>query len=240
MIDRWPSILWPNSILFHPEAQSRSGGLSITGYEQTVKSDAGRWRAKMTFDIGHGFGGKRTQDTVLAWRALLARCEGRVGRILIGPCDQANTPPAIRGDAAVPPETFDDGASFDDDTLIIPAATPAHIAGTYQSGATTIIVNMLGGHVPEPGQYFGAGNRLFLIKRAELYGGSLMAPFVPAYWQLKVWPPVREPIEDGSPADFDDPVCAMCFRSDDVGELMMQGMYYGTPSLDLVEAPPEP
>lgn len=238
---RWPKTLPKTSVMFHPAMASRSGGRSIAGTEQVTVSSSGFWRAKISFLVMRKVvgGAVRKQDSQLAWRAMLANLQGRSNAFLIGPCDHGNTPAYIAGDTEVDPLPHDDGTFFSDGTGYVQPATPAHVAGNYAAGSTSMIVNMLGGHTPEPGQYFSVGERMFLIKSAALYGGSLMAPFTPAYWQLSIWPEVREAISDGAWAEFDDPVCLMQFASDDTGELAIAKLQAASPSIDLVEASPQ-
>src|SRR5690606_25294703 len=68
--------VFPRSAMFHPENQSRSGGLSMTGSEQVTISNAGRWRARATSPI-------LTEQSVLAWRSFVSLMEGRAGTVLV-------------------------------------------------------------------------------------------------------------------------------------------------------------
>ena len=234
----WPSTLPILSIQFAMRMSSTSGGRSITGLEQVVVSSAGFWGGQITFPVWRRGRGADRSTMQLAARSVLALAQGRVNAFLLPVCDRGNTPAYIEGEPKLPPETFDDGSMFDDGSGIVPREVPAHVGGDYEPGATRVIVNMLAGHAPQPGQYFSVGNRLFLIQHSELYGGSLMAPFVPAYWELKVWPPVREAITDGDNVDFDRPHCLVRFATDDTAALIIQHRSISEVTLGFVEAPP--
>lgn len=234
MPDLWPRSLIPVSVSFHPQIPSRSGGLSVTGDEQIVVSNAGRWSAKLSFNIGHGHHATRPlgrkQDSVLAWRAMLARAEGRSFSFLIGPYDTNNAPAAVAGEQVGPFDIpHDDDTLFSDGVGYDQFATPAHIYSAASLGATSIVVVMEAGHEPEAGQYFGIGNRLYLIKRA-------VETSTPDRWTLTFWPPLRADVEGGDVVNFDNPVCEMRFAADDVGQYAASGpLYFGTGPLDLVE-----
>lgn len=221
--------------MFGVDSPSRSGGQSIGGFEQVVASSAGRWRATMTFDIFRG--GSNDAKRLLYWRWFLAHMQGRSNSIVIGPFDEGNTPAALNGETAPSPLPHDDDTYFDDGTGYAQTLVSAH-TGNAALGDTSVLVNVLSGHQPQPGQYFSVNNRMHMIRSAALYE-PLLEGFVPAYWTLGIWPPVREDWEDGTWAEFDNPVCIMRLASDNSGDLPLKTTYIGEATIELVESPVE-
>lgn len=226
-------------VMFHPGLVSQSGGVSVTGIEQVVQSSAGRWTATLQFEVGSRFSridaDSRDADSVLCWRAIQALLEGRSNVLKIGPYDDLNIPSAIAGTSYggdvdhSDDTTFDDGADYEQDE------TPAQVAAAITVGDTTITVDMLAGHSPEPGQYFSVDDRMYLIKSAA------ESDTVADRWALTVWPPARAAVTstqvtNGLAADFDHPQVKMRLAQDSTGQLTMRQLYRASPSFDLVEA----
>lgn len=226
-------------VTFHPHLVSRSGGVSISGAEQIVATSAGRWGATLQFEVGQrfgrdGFSSPRDADTILVWRALLAKLEGRTNILKIGPYDGLNAPAGVAGTSYGGLTAHSDTAPFSDASHYAQAQTPAAVAAAYAVGATTVYVNMLAGHEPEPGQYFSVFDRMFLIKAAA-------ETTTADKWELTVWPPAREAVTAAQvavalPAEFDEPQCKMRFAQDGTGQLQLEQLYRASPSLELVEA----
>lgn len=226
-------------VMFHPQNVSRSGGPSISGNEQIVASSAGRWAATLQFEVGHRLGrtdlpSARDPDTVLAWRALLAKLEGRSNILLIGPFDEYNAPAGVAGTAYGGETPHSDAATFSDGSKYYQAQTPARVAAALAVGDTTVPVDMLAGHAPEPGQYFSISDRMYLIKSAD-------ETTTADRWDLTVWPPARDAVTSaqvtaGTTAEFDRPQCKMRLSQDAVGQLAMRQLYRASPQLDLTEA----
>ena len=221
----WPAAVFPATALFHPESQSRSGGLSMTGSEQLTISNAGRWRAALTMPVITG-------ESVLAWRAFVSMMEGRAGTALVPKWDNYgvrnvngrefnDTPIAEYGDDSL---NFDlTGFGQSDDMVHAQLAVPAAL------GATRLSVIINDGAGPRPGQYIGIGDRLHMVQLAwELVEGGPL--------QVQVWPRLRASAVMGERVILDRPVCLMRFASDQTGELELDMGRWGTPGLELVEA----
>ena len=226
-------------VMFHPTLMTRSGGPTVTGAEQVVASSSGRWGATLSFEVGHGVGmidaAARDADSVLAWRAVLALLEGRTNILLIGPYDKYNAPAAIAGTAYGGRTLHSDDMTFNDASQYQQGETPARVAAAYAVGATSVTVDMLAGHSPEPGQYFSILDRLFLIKSAVL------STTVADRWALGVWPPARVAITAAQVAahlhaEFDEPRCKMRMAQDSTGQLALRQLYRSSPTFELVEA----
>jgi hypothetical protein len=226
-------------VMFHPQLVSQSGGVSVTGVEQIGQSSAGRWTATLSFEVGYRFSRvdavSRDADSVLCWRAILALLEGRSNTLIIGPYDELNAPAGIAGTSYGGDVPHSDDADFDDDSEYTQSQTPARVAAAVAVGATAMTVDMAAGHAPEAGQYFSVLDRMYLIKSAA------ESASVADRWSLSFWPPVRVAVTAAQvaaelAAEFDRPQCKMRLAQDGAGQLTLQQMYRGSPSVDLVEA----
>lgn len=225
----WPANLHPSSVSFEIAGQSASGGRSASGFEQPVVSSAGYLTATLKFDGLHF----RKPERVLAARAIKAHLRGRANTILIGPYDQLSPGALADGDNSRIILAFDDGTLFDDGTGIEQPRTPAQ-AGPASLGQGTLLVYMLGGHDPQPGQWFGLkGKEIYLIDTATKYIDGA------DYWTLTFTPTLRRDVIDGEFVDFDRPVAEMRATSDQIAALNMSfPPAFSSFTLDLVEAPP--
>lgn len=230
MTPHWPPPIPLLRRMFHPDVPSRSGGLTISGDEQVTVSSAGRWRAALSFFI-HKEKGPRRGETILLFRAMLARNQGRANSFLIGPYDDSmgdgNTPAAMSGVRYGDDTLHSDDSSFDDDTSYTQADTPAHSLVIGETGETTLDVVMDASHVPEPGQYFGVNDRLYLISRVTEIDTDT--------YTLEFWPPLRDLVQADQPVEFDSPVCKMRFAQDATGQLDLALLYASNPSIECVE-----
>ena len=222
----WPMALWPKDATFHPDIPSKSGGLSTNGFEQVTVSPAGRWRARISVSA-------ISEETVLAWRALIASMMGRVGTILVpkwelfGPADRNGR--RFNSNSATP---YDDHVSNWDLTGFGQAQElVAVLANEVGRGSTQIVVSLNKIEGPRPGQYFGIGRRLHLVQSAyqEEEGGLTT---------LRFWPPLRVAAPAFTPVILDKPVCLMRFAQDSTGELFLERGLHGEGTFELVEASP--
>jgi hypothetical protein len=232
MAPRWSHRFPPTDSNFQPSLVSRSGGPSLAGYEQTVVFSAGRWTATMTFHISRLRGAPITSGGgILYWNWFLAYMQGRANTISMPTfADKLFSPGAL---AAIPAPALvphGDGASFSDGALYRTPRSPAAVIGTYAGGETSMTLNMIAAQTPQPGQRFSVNDRLFVIRSAAPLG-------TPNYWQLGLWPSVREPILAGTFADFDDPHCLVRLAKDDTAALTLKPGFQGDVSIDFVEAP---
>ena len=221
----WPAAVFPKSAMFHPDSQSKSGGLSMTGSEQLTVSNAGRWRASLTAPI-------MTEESVLSWRAFVSMMEGRAGTCLVPKWERYGVRNLNGREFDQQPiaEYGDDSLNFDlsgfgqsDDIVHAQMAVPAAL------GATRLSVIINDGAGPRPGQYIGIGDRLYMVQLAwELVEGGPL--------QVQVWPRLRAAAVMGERVILDRPVCLMRFATDQTGELSLDMGRWGTPGLELIEA----
>jgi len=221
---QWPIQLRPRSSSFHPDVPSRSGGLSITGYEQVTVSNAGRWRATITIPL-------RREPMVLAYRAMISQLQGRVGTILV-PYFQAYRPSNINGRklSTCPAASYDkdlynwdlSGWGQDDFTF-------ATLASAASAGATQISLNLVDGRGPRPGHYFGIGERLYLAN--AVWQETPTSPT-----QVRFWPRLRAASTAGTRVILDRPVCRMRLADDASGEATFDLARFADVTLSFVEA----
>lgn len=226
----WPLTLRPSKIMVDITGQSRSGGVSSEGFEQLVVGSAGRLTWKGDFNV---FGGTVDGNTLLAARSIKSHLRGRANTVIMPIIDRGNSPAAMAGEAAdAEVLSFDDGSFFDDGTGVGQDPTPA-TAGPAFLGQDTLLVYMLGGHSPQPGQWFGLkGKEAYLIDTATLYIAGAN------YWTLTFSPTLRRDVVDGEAVDFDDPHVECRMVGDASFGIELLPPMYSTPTLDLVEAVP--
>lgn len=226
MPEIWPTILRPRSILFEPQFNNRSGGMSISGVEQVVSSSAGRWRAV------YGGIAVRNREHVKAFRALSVQLEGRLGTVVLPLCDKARAPwpsaggKEVKGYGKIP---HSDKALFYDKSGYYQPVITAHVAAGALLGATTIFLAVTYGGFLEPGQHFSLGNRLYRIQRVMGAAGPI--------FELRICPPLRAAATFNDLAEFNRPVCLMKLATDDAMDLDLDLNRLGSPTVNFIEAP---
>lgn len=220
----WPSAVFPKSAKFMGENQSRSGGMSMTGSEQLTISNSGRWRASATAPV-------LTEESVLAWRAFVSMMEGRAGTVLVPKWERY-------GIRDMNGKEFDQVgvAEYDGDILNFDLSgfgqsefVHATLAASAAVNATRLMLTILDGDGPRPGQYIGIADRLYLVQGAWQADED-------ASLQVQVWPRLRAAAAAGTRAILDRPVCLMRFAQDQTGELELDYGRWGTGGLEFVEA----
>jgi hypothetical protein len=225
---QWPAAIFPRTAMFAKDIPSRSGGLSITGYEQVTVSTAGRWKARLTVPV-------MTENAVLAARALSAQMQGRAGTILVPKWEMYGVRNGNgrrfeqQGTAQYENPSIGGELNFDGSAFGQEEPTHATLAASASLGATQITVNLLDGEGPRPGQHFGIGNRLHLA--ANVWQATPEAPTT-----IRFWPPLRAAAASGARVTIDRPVCLMRFADDSQGELDLDFGRWGNITLELVEA----
>ena len=222
----WPSSLRPNhSMIPMLERNTASAGVSISGQERLVATDAGRWRYGFRVPV-------RNRQQVLAWRALVAQAEGRSNLIRVPICDSQYDP--ARDVRSAIARTYPAGIPYSSGTfhssgmgfaISLVNATVASFAGI---GATSITLAMIGDYVPEPGHFFGDGDRLYQVKTATLTTGTTYA--------LTFLPRLRDPMFANDAVRFDRLSCLMRFASDDMLEVEQELRRFSELNVQFVEA----
>lgn len=189
------------------DGSAMSGGTSLSGYEDVIRTDGGGiWRA----DFGDADFGDRDdagRAETLAWRALNAGMQGGAVPVIVKFCDRLHQP--VGNEALVP---HSDQTPFSDDSLYQGGGASAVVVGVVngQSGGNratiidirlTALLPLIGG---ERFGYVGAngwGERSAEIYSVEDLGGGIT--------RITFQPPIRGGIAVGDPLDFDNPGCRM-------------------------------
>lgn len=226
----WPVHLWPSRSDFMLENQSRTGGVSILGNEQVTVAPSARWKARLMIPA-------MNERTILDWRSFVAGMGGRAGTVLVPTWNVFRTRDANgrrfdgKSSARWGGDLDQEGVAFDlsgwgqDDTPVY-----ATLAETAALNATQIAVNYAPGiDGVRPGQYFGIGQRLYMVTQTwqEDEGEPTQIRFTP-------W--LREDVAQGATVIIDRPVCLMRFAQDQTGELELDMGRWGNGGLEFVEA----
>jgi len=233
--------------LFHPcqfqfadqdirvDAVAISGGTSLSGYEDVIRTDGGGfWRADFN---GADFGDRSDEGRAetLAWRALNAGMQGGSVAVVVAFCDRLHQPV---GDRAYVPHS--DDSPFSDDTLYASSGATSRVLAIRngQAGgnrATVLDISCAGQRDLIGGErftYFGAngwGERAAEIYNIEDIEGGKRITFSP---------PIRGGIAIGDPLDFDDVRCLMRRTSQPSNALNMGAFSSGSISFQEDMRPP--
>jgi hypothetical protein len=218
------SILPVHSVMFARKNLSRSGGLTISGVEQVVQSSTDFWEAQIGLKI-------RTIKHRLAYRALMAQSFGRATEWIISACD-----PFAGGAAAVADFSFD--SSFDSSFALgsdAPAFIPTGVGGVTDVDAVAgdrqldfeIVEHEL---VPQPGQYFSIGDRLYVI-------GTVAGLGTAHHYRVTFAPGLRVDADAGSTMEFSNPRCLMRLAQDNIGQMNLDMLRFADITLSFVEVP---
>jgi hypothetical protein len=201
-------ILWPYDVLppAHPafdiNPRSTRGSANGLGASQNVVSSVGLWTATYT---GVPL---NTAQRIKCWRALEGILQGRSLPLLVPLRDKPDRmplPAAANGRRSVflphsSSASFSDGSLYQQDTIVAELAASAALA------ATTVSIRMITDVLPEPGQHFSIGVRLYRIAR--------LVSSVDDTVTVRIVPPLREAVASGERADFSNPVCKMRLATD--------------------------
>lgn len=226
-----PSNLVPSAAAFRLANTSRAGGVSLSGLEQVVASNAARWNAELTFNLLRGSLLKREQ-TALAMRGFLAGAQGHAGEILVPAFDVYRPRDAsarrLSGASAVcmsGSTRLFDGAGFAQ-----PPAVHATIALTVAAGAIDLTLTMTDAWRLRAGHFLGIADRLYMVRAA--WQDTATGP-----QKVRVAPRLRVGAALGDAVQLDRPVCRMRLADDDQGkDLTWDLLRYGTTTLSFVEA----
>lgn len=221
----WPATLAPQGSGFNRRGMTVGGPNSLTGRTQVGSIDAGYWIASLT-----GFRTDR-KERVKAYRAVLALLEGGAHQIRVPvfdcrqapwPLDSNGKPVTSAGDVQ-----FSDGSVLDDGTSLWQPVIVAETVGATALRSTRITIDMVRSADLAGGEYFSLGDRLYLVRQVLSATGTQKT--------LGIWPPLREAVPDGTPANFDRPSCVMRLTDEAQGDLSLDYGRYGFPDLSFVE-----
>jgi hypothetical protein len=199
----WPyDVLTPAAASFDSNPRTLRGSATSRASSQVVVSSAGIWSASYSRIP------LKTPQQIKCWRALDILLQGRSTPLLVPVRDRADRLPLPSTAGGVPLVTvghsdgsrFSDGSGYGQDTIT------AELDAGAALYATTVAIRMITDTMPDAGQHFSIGHRLYRISRivAEEDGVST----------VKIWPPLREAVTSGDAVNFSDPVCKMRLASD--------------------------
>jgi hypothetical protein len=200
----WPwRLLLPSSQKTRLTNQSISGGISISGYGQTYRTDGGgRWLSDLSQISLY------TENHVKAARAWSALLDGGATKFVLPIFDLAMAPRPISGGAYVNPtdSTTDDTDYYNNPVGFASPLIVASNIGAQAERSTTMVINIATGSAPTGGEHFSinhptVGWRLYRIARVNSRYGS--------QYTCSIRPPLREALTGGEALEFDVPRCTM-------------------------------
>lgn len=219
----FPSVLKARSVMTELRGFSRSGGRSLSGIEQRVFSDAGRWEIR--------FDGVpiRRHEQVRAWHLSISRL--RAGENVI---------------VTVP--TLSNGSL---------AAQAVAVVGANAAARATQVTLHVRDMRALAGQDFSIGNRLYrIVDIVSQTPPDSIAKRIgtddqwsdAATWidddagagtfevaVVRILPPLRSAIAEGDPARFRDLTCTCVLSEMSEGDLALDLLRFGTPSITFIE-----
>lgn len=217
----WPASLVPRNIAIRPPRKTVGLTTSLSEFTQVIPSI--RPPFGMTLEFDALFGGE-----ALAYRALLASLEGRANTVRVPLFDMWLAASQADLDGGRAPHS--DGTGFSDGAYYLNATDLEGVTASGVQGARTISADF--GHygeLLEAGQYFGLGDQPYIATKVTWEGSVATIGFSPSLRRAYSAEALRL-----------RPVMIARLTNDDAGELMLQNMRFGTPTLDLTEAFDEP
>ena len=208
------TIAWPRNMLIPTTGGSPvyvprtvSGPTSVSGFRQSVASDAGGWQVTL--------GGIliRTRADLLKWNELAVLLEGRLNPVLVPVFSRKPGPDPF----------FSDETGHDTD-----APVEATVSGAAALRATTMAVNVAYGGALVPGMDFSIGERLYRVRSIVSVVGSVTT--------VTIRPGLRVALSGGETAEFNAPV-VKCRLADDLMPIDLQSFKRASPSVTFIEDP---
>lgn len=223
MTIRWPvAVLAPRTVSFDVASRTLAGPSAASGFTQVSASSAGIWKATFA-DVRVA-----TEQHALAWRAIAALLEGRLGSILVPLCRGYQPKPDGAEAAGLwGPVPHADDAFFGDGSGYVGRVIDVQLTGAIVKGATTasIAINVAG--LIQPGQHFSIGERLYRLKSVSYTTDTTAS--------ITFTPPAREAASAGDNLEFDDPVVRMRLASDNEMDLPLELRRFANPTVQFLE-----
>lgn len=217
------SALRPRAHSFTPANTLKSGPLSDGGYRQEVLNDAGFWTARY-----ESIYARREQVPVL--RAFLAEAVAMRSSYNVGPIDCFHNPLVGEGaaetdilfwESPLGEHTWGGGEHWGS------SRTLALTQGSVLAGAMTLVADVDTNYEIKPGQYFGLGTRLYIIRATRLVDLALN------HWAIDFWPPLRAAAVHNATIELGNPVCPM--RIINAPEALLDLARFATVTLEFEE-----
>lgn len=218
----WDAALKPQSVSVELRGFARSGGRSLSGVEQTVFSDAGRW------EVSFGAVPVHRPEQVRAWRATLARL--RAGDVVVLKVPNLSNGRDAYGAAAS--VTLGANAALRATQLTLhSAALRLGIGQDFSFGDRLYRITQV---VSET-----AADSIWQIIRSDLPWSSTAvwsADDTPVNaYVVKVLPPLRAAVAAGTAARFKDLTLTCKLAEMASGDLSLDLLRFGSPSIAFVE-----
>lgn len=213
--DRTDPILVPNT---------RSGGQSISGMEQVISPLTARWQWRVILPIN-------TVARARAWRATLAKLDGRFNLLRARVCDRYRIGRRDVGatyDGAEVPHS--DDSFFSDDTgygLASPAS-PVQVAAARGATSVRVLASDFAGAMTA-GVFFSISDYLYVVTDWEVNEDD------PTMLDITFKPGLRVAADDGDTVDF-DAKAIWVLDTDEMGKMPLRLGRFGEVELNLTEA----
>lgn len=223
MTIRWPEkVLRPQSVAFDIAPRTVAGPSTVAGASQVIASSAGIWTAQFANVVVN------SRDRVIAWRAIAALLEGRLGSILVPLCRGYQPVPAGAVEAGLyDPVPHDDDAYFDDDTGYVGQVIDVQLTAGIAVGGTSGSIAVTYAGTIQPGQHFSLGDYLYRLKTV-VWTSETVA-------NITFTPPLREAAVTADSLNFDDPVVKMRLATDQEMDMLLDGRRLAYPTVNFVE-----
>jgi hypothetical protein len=212
----WPASLVPRHIDIRPPSKTVGLNTSLSEFSQAVPAIRPPFGITMEFDWLHG-------SDILAYRALRAALEGRANLVRVPIFDMwhwANDTALGAGEAA-----HSDGSGFSDGALYLVDDLDG-VAVSGVQGDRTITADFGDyGELLEAGLYFGLGDHCYIATQVSWEGTVATIRFSPSLRTDYTEELLRL-----------KPVMICRLSDDNGGQMRLQNMRHGAPTLDLTEA----
>jgi hypothetical protein len=213
--DRTDPILVPNT---------RSGGMAINGVEQVVSPLSSQWKFRAILPIN-------TVGRARAWRATLAKMEGRWNYLRFRICDRARIGRRDIGavfDGSEVPHSDDTYFSDESGYALASPASPLQVASERGATSVRVLASDFAGAMTA-GVFFSVNDWLHVVTDWALAGDDN------EYIDITFKPPLRAAADVGDTVDF-DAKAIWVFDADDVGKMPLRLGRFGEVELMLTEA----
>lgn len=213
--DRTDPILVPNT---------RSGGMAINSMEQVISPLTSLWKFRAVLPIN-------TVGRARAWRATLAKMEGRFNYLRFRICDRYRIGRRDIGAwSSFDPVPHGDDAFFSDDTgyALAAPASPVQVAAARGATSVRVLASDFAGAMTA-GVFFSISDYLYVVTDWALAGDD------EEFIDITFKPPLRVAADEGDTVDF-DAKAVWVLDADDMGRLPLRLGRFGEVELNLTEA----
>lgn len=207
----------PARIALRPMGVAITGGESLSGITDIIRTDGGGYWAVQMAGIE-----LLTPDLIRAWRAWQTELAGGVERVLVPIADLRQAPRPVVGGRLASPSQIANGSDDPYFPEAVGFATPLVVAWVSANAAlraTQLNIAVSRGARLKGGETFALehptrGRRVYRVGRVLARPSDQTAT-------VKIEPPLREAVSDGTAADFDWPslVCTLIPEADISPEL---------------------